>query len=288
MARRMGAQEVYILYRRTRAEMPATSEEVDEAEAEGVKVMYLVSPKEVLRQGGKVAGLRMVNHVLAERDASGRRRPEEVEGAQFTLRVDTVIVAVSQGLAQGPRDLGVEVSGNRIVAGDDGVTTSVRNVFAAGDAATGPDNVIAAVAGGYDAAAAVDRALAGEAAFLKERPELRPADKELVLARNAKAVRRERIEAGQRPAAERVRDFEVYRRVMTEAEAVAEAGRCLKCGCSVTCGLCKRICSSFAIHYEGELDGYVIDKDKCHACGMCAQLCPNRNIEIIEAPAGRE
>src|SRR5208283_4002529 len=96
---RLGAKEVYLLYRRTRAEMPATSEEVDEAEAEGVKVMYLVSPKEVVRANGGISALRMVNHVLGKGDASGRRRPEEVEGTEFTLKVDAAISAVSQGLA---------------------------------------------------------------------------------------------------------------------------------------------------------------------------------------------
>ena len=66
--------------------MPATSEEVDEAEAEGVKVMYLVSPKELIRSNGSIQSLRMVNHVLGKQDASGRRRPEEVEGTEFTLQ----------------------------------------------------------------------------------------------------------------------------------------------------------------------------------------------------------
>ena len=278
-AARLGADEVYVLYRRTRDEMPATSEEVDEAEEEGVKVMYLVSPKEVLCEGGKVAGIRMVNHVLAEADASGRRRPEEVEGTEFTLDVDTVIVAVSQTLGETSETLGVDAGAGMISTAEDGVATSVAGVFAAGDAATGPDSVIRAVAGGFDAAVAVDKALTGEAAFLKPRPEYNAADKELALARNSEAVRRRRIEGELRPAEERAKDFGTCRSVMTEAEAVAEASRCLRCGCSVTCGLCERICSSFAV--SGEEDGYEIDKEKCHACGMCVQLCPTRNIELV-------
>ena len=88
----------------------------------------------------------------------------------------------------------------------------------------------------------------------------------------------------QRDAAVRVRDFETYQDVMTEAEAVAEAGRCLTCGCSVTCGLCERICSSFAISLDEGTQQEQIDRKKCHACGMCVQLCPNRNIEMLVEP----
>ena len=282
-ARRLGADEVYILYRRTRGEMPATSEEVDEAEAEGIKVMYLVSPREIVRgDDGRVAALRMVNHVLAEKDASGRRRPEEVEGTEFTLKVDTIVSAVSQKLGQDAGEIGVAADGGRIRTGDDGVSTSVPGVFAAGDAATGPDSVIAAVAAGYAAAAAADRAMAGEAAFLQPAPVLTPADKDLVVARNPKLVKRDRVAPNLRPAGERAKDFETVLAPMTEAEAVAEASRCLNCGCSVTCGLCERICSSFAISLEG--DQYKIDRKKCHACGMCAQLCPNDNIEMVVEP----
>jgi len=280
-ALRLGAKEVYLLYRRTRAEMPAAPEEVDEAEAEGVKIMYLVSPKRVVRSGGKVKALRMVNHVLGAEDVSGRRRPEEVEGTEFTLEVNTVISAVSQTLAQEADELGVKVAGGRIAV--EGAVTSVPGVFAAGDAVTGPDNVIGAVAGGYAAALAVDHFLAGDAAFLQPDPQLTPADKELALLRNRTVARRSRVPLVLRPAEARARDFRPYRRALTEAEAIAEAARCLRCGCSVTCGLCQRICSSFAIALAG--NQYHIDKDKCHACGMCAQLCPNKNIEIVAAEA---
>lgn len=275
---RLGAKEVYLLYRRTRSEMPATSEEVDEAEAEGVKVMYLVSPKELIRSNGSIRSLRMVNHVLGKQDASGRRRPEEVEGTEFTLQVDAVISAVSQGIGKDAGALGVEVKKDRIST-TAGAGTSAAGVFAAGDAVTGPDNIIGAVAGGYEAAVEADRFLSGDAHFLESRPELTPADKDLVLLRNRTTARRGRVKPQLRAAEERKRDFEPCLAPMSEVEAIAEAARCLRCGCSVTCGLCHRICSSFAISLEK--DGYDIAKDKCHACGMCAQLCPNRNIEIL-------
>lgn len=280
-ARRAGADEVYILYRRTRAEIPATSEELDEAEAEGIKIMYLVSPKEVIVQNGKVAAIRMVNHVLAEPDASGRRRPEEVEGTEFTLQVDAVISAISQKVGQNANALGVPLAHNVIATADDGVSTNVQGLFVAGDAASGPDSIIAAVASGYRAAVAADVAIAGAEAFLEPLDEFTPADKELVIARNKKLIKRGRVPPKVRDAAARTRDFDVYLDSMTEAEAIAEASRCLRCGCSVSCGLCERICSSFAIKLHEDTQQERIDRKKCHACGMCVQLCPNRNIELV-------
>jgi NADPH-dependent glutamate synthase beta subunit-like oxidoreductase len=165
------------------------------------------------------------------------------------------------------------------IATTKGGKTSVAGVFAAGDAATGPDNIIGAVAGGYEAAAAADRFLSGDGRFLDPSPELTPADKEMVLLRNRTAARRSRVKPELRSAGTRKRDFDPCLKPMTEAEAIAEAARCLRCGCSETCGLCHRVCSSFAISLEK--DGFDIAKDKCHACGLCAQLCPNKNIEIV-------
>lgn len=281
---RMGAEEVYLLYRRTRPEMPATTEEVDEAEAEGVKIMYLVSPKEIIRGGdGKVEAIRMVNHVLGEVDEGGRRRPQEVEGTQFALKVDTVVSAISQALAQSGDEIGVEAEAGRIRA-EANAATSQDWVFAAGDAVTGPANVIQSVAGGYRAAVSVDSYLTGGNAFLKPVPEYTATDKEIVLLRTRDDVERGRVEERMRPAQERARDFETYTEVMSEAEAIAEASRCLICGCSITCGKCEKICSSFAIDVKDQC--FEIDREKCHACGMCAQLCPNKNIEMVVAEEG--
>ena len=278
---RQGAEEVYLLYRRTRNEMPATSEEVDEAETEGVKIMYLVSPKEIIAENGQVAAIRMVNHVLAEPDTSGQRRPEEVEGTEFTLAIDTVISAVSQKIAQNEAQLGIKLDGNKIATAADNVSTDIEYIFAAGDAATGPDSIIAAIAGGYNAALAADRAITKDSAFLHPLPQLTPADKELILARNPNTVKRNRIQPNLRTAEERIRDFDTYQTVMTEAEAIAEASRCLNCGCTAACGLCQRICSSFAVSLDPHTRQEQIDTEKCHACGMCVQLCPNKNIELV-------
>ena len=96
LARRLGRKEVYIAYRRTRDEMPASDQEIAEAEEEGIKIMYLVAPKEIVIENGKVTGITMINQVLGEKDESERRRPEAVADAQFTLLCDTIIAATGQ------------------------------------------------------------------------------------------------------------------------------------------------------------------------------------------------
>ena len=111
-ALRLGAKEVYILYRRTKDEMPASAEEIAEAEEEGVRIMYLVAPQEIVGNGA-VRQIRMLNYVLGEKDPSGRRRPVEVPGTEFTLDVDMVISAVSQGvLVEAGQDLALDPLGH--------------------------------------------------------------------------------------------------------------------------------------------------------------------------------
>ena len=277
---RLGAEEVFLCYRRTRDEMPAVPEEVWEAEEEGVRVIYLVAPVEIRTDGGKVAELRMRIHTLGEADASGRRRPDPVEETDFSLPCDMVINALGQ-VVEGEVE-GIEVTGRGTLACEvETGATQVEGVFAGGDAATGPDTVIAAVASGRRAAVSIDRYLSGGEPFLNYDPELTEVSREKVLARQSGLERKPRVSLELRPPAERRGDFKTYDRTMTEAEAVEEAGRCLSCGCGVGCGLCARICSNFAISAQGA-DAFCIDEEKCVACGMCFRLCPNQNIEMVQ------
>ncbi len=152
---RLGAEEVFLCYRRTRDEMPAVPDEVYEAEEEGVRVIYLVAPLEVNVKDGKAAGVRMRVHTLGEPDESGRRRPEGVAEADFTLSCDLVVNAIGQRVEQVE---GVALSEAGALACDPGTgATEVEGVFAAGDAAHGPQTVIAAVASGRRAAVSIER-----------------------------------------------------------------------------------------------------------------------------------
>jgi NADPH-dependent glutamate synthase beta subunit-like oxidoreductase/dihydroorotate dehydrogenase len=278
-ALRLGAGEVFLCYRRTRDEMGAVPEEVLEAEDEGVRVIYLVAPTAVLTRRRRVVGVQMRIHTLGKPDESGRRRPDPVEETEFTLRCDMVVNALGQQV-EGGEGIALTPEGTLACDPETGAT-AVAGVYVGGDAATGPDTVIAAAASGRRAAASIDRYLSGGEPFLHYDPELTEVAKEQVLARQKGVGKQPRVPLALRPAQQRRGDFEPYTPALSEEDAVREASRCLGCGCGVGCGLCARICCSFAISREGE-DRFRIDEEKCVACGMCFRRCPNQNIEMVQ------
>lgn len=159
-ALRLGAEEVHIVYRRTREEMPAHPAEVEEAAHEGVQFHFLAAPLRVIEQGGRVAGLVCQQMKLGEFGSDGRRRPEPVEGQEFTLDVDMVIPAIGQQLE--PACACVEVAGGRICTDPATLATFVPGVFAGGDAIGGPMTVVDAIGDGHRAARAIHSYLSGE------------------------------------------------------------------------------------------------------------------------------
>ena len=277
---RLGAREVYIAYRRTKDEMPATPEEVTEAEEEGVKIMYLVSPKQINNDKGKIESIRLVNFVLGEKDASDRRRPLEVEGTEFTLAVDTVISALGQKLdALLDQDLSQITIKGKIEADPDTFETSIPDVYAVGDAVLGASDIISAVASGKRAAAAVDNKLSGSDAVIRPVKELNLVDRNHVLETKGNAARSASVRNYTMEAQSRIDNFEIYSRPFTEAEAVQEATRCLNCGCGEGCMICADICNAFAISSVDTKP--LVDKEQCVGCGICVWRCPNDNLEMI-------
>lgn len=279
-AARAGAREVYILYRRTRDEMPASQEEIAEAEEEGVKIMYLVAPQEIIGND-KVARIRMLNYVLGDKDPSGRRRPMEVPGTEFTLDVDMVISAVSQSVAvEAGQDLAL--SRWKTIEVDEATGgTNIAGVYAGGDCVRGPANVIAAIADGKKAAASIDMYLAGDNALLVHDLPKTCVDKDKVLERVAKRKREWRPALPAAAPAERIRHFGEFAGSLTTEQAIAEAGRCLACGCGAGCEICVDICKVFAWSMDAA-GRVVLDEDKCVACGMCIWRCPTKNIEMVQ------
>lgn len=159
-AKRMGAEEVYIVYRRGMEELPARKEEVEHAEEEGIIFKTLTNPVEVLGDSdGMVCGMKCIEMELGEPDASGRRRPIEKAGSEFTLEVDTMIMSI--GTSPNPliRSTTPGLETNRhgciVTNGDDGLT-SREGVYAGGDAVTGAATVILAMGAGKQAAKAID------------------------------------------------------------------------------------------------------------------------------------
>lgn len=278
-ARRLGAGEVYIAYRRTKEEMPADFDEIEEAEAEGIKIMYLVAPKSVESSEGRVTGLRLVNQVLGELDLSNRRRPEMVKEAEFVLPCDNIITAINQKpVDKSVLEFNLDKKG-MIMCNPATAETNIKGVYAGGDVVN-VDSVIAAIAEGKKAACSIDKFIAGKNAVLEYEPFHPVVLKEDVLRRTGYFKDNGPVDLYTANGEERLKDFSTYIRTLTEEEAVAEASRCLNCGCGEGCGICATICSDFAIHVKSP-DVWEINSEECVACGMCYNECPNKNIAMI-------
>jgi NADH-quinone oxidoreductase subunit F len=227
-ALRLGAEEVTVLYRRTREEMPAYGEEVREALNEGVKFEFLVAPTEIVVEGGKAAGVKCNRMVLGEFDKSGRRRPKEKSGDEFTAAADQVIAAIGQALDPSEINNGISLAFNRSrYIESDPVTakTSVDWVFAGGDAVTGPASVIEAIGAGEKAAVGISRFLTGKAdAFWREH---RAVDS--FFDPDAAPVPTTRTETKLIPVKARRNNFREVEIAWSEKTAVCEAKRCLRC-----------------------------------------------------------
>lgn len=295
-ARRLGS-EVTVLYRRSRAEMPAIAEEVQEAEEEGILFHFLTAPVEVLTQDGRVRGLRCIRMRLGEPDASGRRRPEPIPGSEFTLEVDTVIPALGQeaDLSALPEDIRQERGA--IVIAPTGATTR-PGVYAGGDVATGFGTVTAAIGSGKRAAIAIDLALRGE--VLPEFPTLsrnmrvapRPVSPEVVAFEELNLAYLHPIPRPAdrlRPVQERLGDFGEVNPGLDLETVVAEGQRCFSCGTCNRCDNCLIFCPDVSIRRRGDWTEaypvypyFEVDYDYCKGCGICASECPRRAITMEE------
>jgi formate dehydrogenase major subunit len=163
-ALRLGAKEVTIVYRRSRNEMPANKEEVEQAEQEGIRIQLLAAPVRVSARNGKVDSMECIRMVLGEPDSSGRRRPEPVAGSEFTMKVDTVITAIGQTLdtSSFDKNSGTELDRKGYINTKETMATTVEGVFAGGDYTSGPATVIEAVAAGRRAATFINQYLNGQ------------------------------------------------------------------------------------------------------------------------------
>ncbi|MCK4477257.1 FAD-dependent oxidoreductase [Candidatus Bathyarchaeota archaeon] len=159
-ALRQGAKEVVILYRRSREEMPANPWGVMEAEKESVKIEFLVAPKRILKKEGRAEGLECIKMKLGELDETGRKKPMPIEGSEFSLELDTIIVAIGETTETTFLPKEVEVDrGNRILVNPITMETSMTGVFAGGDTVTGPATVIEAILAGKRAACSINQYL---------------------------------------------------------------------------------------------------------------------------------
>lgn len=292
---RLGSEEVTIAYRRTRAEMPADVEEVDQAEDEGIQMSFLTIPKAVEGKDGRLTGLECIRAKLIKKDDSERLFPVPVEGSDFVIAADTVISAIGQRIdLECLRDLkGLKWSRRQTIqANAVSMETSIPGVFAGGDAVTGPATVVEAIGAGKRASEAIDRYLSGI-----PQPKMPPVP-----------VRRSRVEWMEVPATtkmalrrpempllnlERRRTtFQQVELGYTENVVREEARRCLRCDICLRCGKCVEVCRDMmgvnALEFgflnfdqPGATD-FRVTAERCILCGACAANCPNDAIRMLD------
>ncbi len=266
--RRLGAWPT-ILYRRTRAEMPAMDEEYERARAEKVQFEWLVSPKEVKKTDSE---LRLILDTmrLGEPDESGRPRPEPT-GVTRELRFDIIFAAVGEMAEVEPFPERIRDGQGWLDVSERGATRDPK-IFAGGDLATGPASVIQAIAAGRIAARAIDEQLG----FTHLWPVEEPVD----------TVKPAEVNPTYMPHHDRADDHEVEvvtrfdeeTTSLTDAEAAAEMERCLSCGHCNRCGTCFVFCPDGAIIWE---DGPRIDHEFCKGCGICVVECPGQVMVLV-------
>ncbi|RJQ50796.1 MAG: FAD-dependent oxidoreductase [Actinobacteria bacterium] len=223
-ALRHGAEEVSVVYRRSREEMPAHEWDIVEGEEEGVVYEYMTMPASILHADGRATGLRCFRTELGERDESGRRSPVVIEGSDFDIEADTIVLAIGQDVDVECVD-GCELDGKRVSV-DKRLMTSRKGVFAGGDGVTGPATLVAAIGAGQQAAFEIDRYLSGGS--LRE-TELIAREGRLVERATEEDVERTRpAEKALDPEYRKTCDAEVVM-TMSGPEAIGEARRCLRC-----------------------------------------------------------
>ncbi len=263
---RLGA-EVEVVYRRTRDEMPAIKDEVEEAMAEGAKFTFLAAPVAILRKNGRFAGLRVQRMELGEPDDSGRRRPVPVKGSEFEIGGDSLLVAAGELSNAEAFDKVVKMANGLIVTDDVGHTSHER-IFAGGDIVTGAATVIEAIARGRKAAKYIHARLAG--VIVEAEQEKRVVSISEI---NEAYFTPTRQVATHHIPLERMKDrFGEIKQGLTEDEVSGEIDRCMSCGVCNACDVCWMFCPDAAISRRNGV--YTINYDYCKGCLICQHECP--------------
>jgi len=265
VALRLGTQPT-IVYRRTRAEMPAIPDEIEAAEEEGIRFNFLAAPVEVITADGRMRGVRLVKMELGEPDESGRRRPIPVEGSEFEMEFDNLILAIGEQPDLSFLPQGTALSEGRV----DG------KIFAGGDVATGAGTVVEAIASGHRAAETIHRYLQG----LPEPPVQEPVVVPFERINTDYFDHRPRVHGPVLAVPERIRNFDEVELGFTREQGLLEAERCFSCGTCDQCDNCITYCPDVAISRDG--DDYEVNYDYCKGCGICAQECPRGVIDLVE------
>ena len=295
---RLGAENVYVIYRRTRAEAPAEDLEIEEALEEGVNFKWLTNPAEIIGENGKVTQIKLQVMELGEPDASGRRSPVAVEGKFEILDVDTVISAIGQRCNLNGFEALTQTRKGTIEASEMNGATNIEGVFAVGDATNrGPSIAVRAIGEANDAAFAIDAYLRGEDMTIRQPYYSKRKVTEKDFEDREKIAR---AEMSCKDPAYRRGNFDAVINGFTEEQARNEAKRCLECGCHDV-EECKLIhhTNLYEVNpgrFEGKKRMTTAEKKlvtierndgKCILCGLCVRVCEEVEGKGILGLVGR-
>ena len=292
----------FILYRRTREEMPAFPAEILEAEGEGIEISYLVSPMQVMVEKGKVSKLECVKNRLGPPDEDGRRRPVAIKGSNFIMAVDQIISAIGEeaDLSGVSKKIGIK---ENVIRTDERGGTKQNGIFAGGDLIHQPHTVVHAIGSGKRAAIFIDCFLRGKKweglfdairigergslsmkRYLQDEKDRPPISPQTVRLKDLNLdyfdyKKRQRMPKAQ--VSKRIGSFEEVNLGFSEEAAAEEAQRCFNCGVCNLCDNCYILCPDVAILKQGEDTPNIVDYDYCKGCGICVEECP-RNAMVME------
>jgi formate dehydrogenase major subunit len=311
---RLGASEVIILYRRTKTEMPANAMEIKAAEDEGIRLEILAAPTRVNVENERVATLTCIRMELGEPDSSGRRRPVEIKGSDYTLPCAWVISAIGQepDLDGVDDDTKIRVTKWKTIEAKKGTFDTNRpGVFAGGDVVTGPADAIDAIAAGRMAARAIDKYIqTNKVEKFVDRFESRRDNFHKLAPQDLPQLEQvDRSHAPEKSVMERISSFVEVEDAYDDTTANIEALRCAECGCDVGLAcLLQDYCTEYGVdqtRFVGEFNRYKVDTrhpfikldaNKCIRCGRCVSVCSeilnvsalgfvNRGFRTIVKPA---
>lgn len=284
-ALRLGAK-VQIFSILPRNDIPGNPEEVKQAEMEGARIQFLVTPKRVLSEGGRIKAIEFVRIKLGTPDELGRKRPLPIEGSEFTMEFDTMIIAIGEDPESIPLPEGVEVTkGGTITADPDTMQTELPYLFAGGDVVTGTWHVLGAIAAGKKAANSIDCFLRGKLIELEAwTPQVHDLPEHI-------SVTWRREEMPLLSVDQRSCNFSPVELGFSQEMLVRETARCMKCGhfdnllykevisqdLCTACGTCVGVCPVSVIEMKGTIPELV---GNCAACGWCYLSCPGKEINI--------
>ena len=289
---RLGKSPI-VLYRRTRREMPAIAEEVDEAIEEGVELHFLVSPTRVIARSGKVSHVECLRMKLGPPDESGRRRPIPIKGSNFRVKVDNLVSAIGEVADTTFMPESIKMNGKVVI--DKYGWTPMRPVFACGDVATGEGTVAHAIGSGKSAAIAIDRFLRRGRKVIQSgivRLSGRQYSDYVTRFEDLNIDYLEEIKRASQPRAplsKRKKGFKEVNQGFDSSTTVCEAERCFSCGTCNYCENCLIYCPDLAVRWKRGKAALWFSYDYCKGCGICSIECPRDAIEmrgVLKADSG--